>query len=127
MSKRAKVTTISCIAFLFAIYICSWFFLAGLNLISPMANLRYFHYGEYQKWSDKALYVLYYPQYWAETHLCGNFRYGLHWSDRQELKIVYPTDEELMTMGFTNEELKKMGFTDKEIKKKDSVIDETKQ
>ncbi len=106
MSKRYKITILSSIAFLLAICVGSWFFLYKLGLVGPTANLRYFYYGEYQKWSDKALYVLYYPQYWTETHLFGGCRYGIHWSDRKA--IVFPTNEELKEMGFTDEELKEM-------------------
>jgi hypothetical protein len=107
MSKRNKITILSCIAFLFAIYIGSWFFLYRLGLVGPMANLTYFYYGEYQQRSDKVLYVLYYPQYWTGTHLFGGSRYGIHWSDRKP--IVFPTNEELKEWGWTDEELNEMG------------------
>jgi len=85
MIKRKKIIILSCVAFLLAVYIGSWFFLYRLRLVGPMGRPIYFHYGEYKKWSDKALYVLYYPPYWAETHLVGHARYGMHWSDISSL------------------------------------------
>ena len=114
MRRKTKLFVSGVVAFLLAGYIGSWFFLPELGLAGPMANLAYFYYGESHEKSDRVLYIVYFPLYWIETKLNGYSRYGIHWSDRKDVR--FPTLDELRKEGYTNQELKHMGFTDEQLK-----------
>ena len=56
-----------------------WALRARCGLLHPMANLRYYYYGdEPGSTLDKGLYVFFYPVY-----VQGDAK-GVHWSDRTD-------------------------------------------
>jgi hypothetical protein len=66
-------------------YVSVWSFRIRLGVTSPMANMRYFHYGETPcTYSDSVLYWIFSPAY--KTSLAIETARGdrnmVHWSDR---------------------------------------------
>ena len=87
---RARYWTMAIVSVL-AMYVLSWTFRKDLGFVHPMANLRYFYFGNSpDSTSDNALYLFYYPLYAAHLGFQGDpeihGRSAVHWSDRRDAK-----------------------------------------
>lgn len=68
-----------CVAAALGVYASLWALRTRCGLMHPMANLRYYYYGEEPGSAlDKSLYVFFYPVY-----ALGDAK-GVHWSDRTD-------------------------------------------
>jgi len=100
MKKRLVIT----FGAILIAYSLAWGTRYKTGLVNPMANARYFYYGqEPEHWSDTTLYTTFYPIYKTRyffQSLEDEGHWDVHWSDRKE--VVLPTPEEL---GLTEEDL----------------------
>ena len=93
------------------LYGLAWMIRDSIEIIRPMANLRYFYYGKKPgHWSDNALYVFFYPIYKVRYHLQSLKNAGhcdVHWSDRREGIMPTPEEEQERAEEYLRKELMK--------------------
>ena len=79
------------------VYFIAWGTKYANGLAKPMANARYFYFGQAPAhWSDKFIYTIFCPIYKIRYYLQNikdEGHWDVHWSDRKE--VTLPTPEEL--------------------------------
>ena len=85
-NRRRWIIICSVVVILAVVWVGTWLLRWEIGLIRPTANLRYFYYaGGLGSFSDRCLYVLYYPLYAmseGKRFREGVGRTSVHWSDR---------------------------------------------